>query len=140
MGTICPTEAFSEIPGNNRTRDMKDAVSRSAEFLLMHRLFKADHHNYAVINKSWLELNYPWFAGYNILRGLDVLTKLGYSKDERLSDAVEVLLHKRQSNGTWILENSPEGRMQANIEKKGEPSKWITLIALRVLKRLTMNR
>jgi hypothetical protein len=140
MGTICPMEAFSEVSAKNLTNDMKETVSRAAEFLLMHRLFKADHHNYGVINKSWLELSYPWFAGYNVLRGLDVLTKLGYSKDERLCDAVEVLLQKRQSNGAWILQNSSEGRMQANMEKKGQPSKWITLIALRVLKRLAQNQ
>ena len=136
MGTICPTEAFSEVSEKSRATDVKEAVSRAAEFFLLHRLFEADHHNYGVINKSWLELSYPWFAGYNILRGLDMLTKLGYSKDERLCDAVEVLLQKRQSNGAWVLENSPEGRMQANMEKKGQPSKWITMIALRVLKRL----
>ncbi len=140
MGTICPTEAFSEVSTKNLTKEMKETVAKAAEFFLMHRLFKADHHNYDVINKSWLELSYPWFAGYNILRGLDVLTKLGYSKDERLRDASEVLLQKRQSNGSWILENSPEGRMQANIEKKGQPSKWMTLIALRVLKRLAMSQ
>jgi hypothetical protein len=140
MGTICPAEAFGEVSENNRTKDMKETVSRAAGFFLMHRLFKADHHNYSVINKSWLELSYPWFAGYNTLRGLDVLTKLGYSKDERLCDASGVLLQKRQSNGSWILENSPEGRMQANIEKKGQPSKWITMIALRVLKRLAMSQ
>jgi hypothetical protein len=138
MGTICPLEAFSEMSPKNLTKDMKETVARAAEFLLMHRLFKADHHNYSIINKSWLELSYPWF-GYSILRGLDILTKLGYSGDERLRDAVEVLLQKRQSNGSWILENSPEGRMQANIEKKGQPSKWITLIALKALKRLTMS-
>jgi hypothetical protein len=91
-----------------------------------------------VINKSWLNLSFPWFSGYNILRGLDVLTKLGYVKDERLNDAVEVLLQKRLSNGTWILESTPAGRMQVNIEVKGKPSKWITLIALRVLKRLSL--
>jgi len=140
MGAICPTEAFSEVSAKNLTNDMKETVSSAAEFFLMHHLFKADHHNYCVINKSWLELSYPWFAGYNILRGLDVLTKLGYSKDGRLCDAVEVLLQKRQSNGAWILENSSEGRMQANMEKKGQPSKWITLIASRVLKRLAMNQ
>lgn len=138
MGTICPAEAFSEMSPKNLTKDMKETVTRAAEFLLMHRLFKADHHNYGIINKSWLELSYPWF-GYNILRGLDILTKLGYSDDERLRDAIEVLLQKRQSNGSWVLENSPEGRMQANIEKKGQPSKWITLIALKALKRLTMS-
>jgi hypothetical protein len=139
MGTICPTEAFSEVSAKNQTKEMKETVSGAAEFMLMHRLFKADHHNYSVINKTWLELSYPWF-GYNILRGLDVLTKLGYSKDERLCEAAEVLLQKRQGNGAWILENSPEGRMQANIEQKGQPSKWVTLIALRVLKRLAASK
>jgi hypothetical protein len=139
MGTICPTEAFSEASAKNLTNDMKESVSRAAEFFLTHRLFKADHHNYSVINKSWLELSYPWFAGYNILRGLDVLTKLGYANDERLCDATEILLQKRQRNGVWILENSSEGRMQANVEKKGQPSKWITMIALRVLKRLAAS-
>jgi len=136
-GTICPLEAFSEVGKENLTREMKETIEKGAEFLLMHRLFKADHHGYKVINESWLKLSFPWFYGYNILRGLDVLTKLGYVKDERLRDAVEVLLQKRQGNGTWILESSPIGRMQTNIEAKGKPSKWITLIALRVLKRLS---
>lgn len=85
-----------------------------------------------------MQLSFPSFAGYNILRGLDVLTKLGYVNGDRLDDAVEILLQKRQSNGAWILENSPEGRMQANIEMKGQPSKWITVIALRVLRRLSL--
>ena len=135
-GTICPLEAFSELKKENLTKEMNDTIEKGAEFLLMHRLFKADHHGYKVINQSWLKLSFPWFYGYNMLRGLDVLTKLGYIKDERLKDAVENLLQKRQSNGTWILESTPIGRMQTNIEAKGKPSKWVTLIALRALKRL----
>jgi hypothetical protein len=136
MGTICALEALSEVPKQNLTNGLKETISKGAEFLLVHRLFKADHHDYRTINQTWLQLSFPWFAGYSILRGLDVLTKLGYVKDDRLGDAVEALLQKRQSNGAWILENSPQGRMQTNIEAKGKPSKWITLIALRVLKRL----
>ncbi|MFB0514104.1 MAG: nitrogen fixation protein NifH, partial [Candidatus Bathyarchaeia archaeon] len=99
-------------------------------------LFKADHHGYKVINQSWLNLSFPWFYRYNILRGLDVLTKLGYIEDERLSDAVQLLLQKRRPDGKWILESAPIGRMQANLETVGKPSRWITLYALRVLKRL----
>jgi len=136
-GTICPLEAFSEVPKEKLTKEMEQAMKRGAEFLLMHRLFKADHHNYKVINQSWLKLGFPWFYGYNILRGLDILTKIGYDEDERLSDAVQVLLKKRCNDRTWILENAPTGRMQANIEAKDKPSKWITLIALKVLKRLS---
>jgi len=104
--------------------------------LLMHRLFKADHHDYRVINRQWLKFSFPWFYGYNVLRGLSVLTKLGYTEDERLKDAVKLLLQKRRPDGTWLLENAPTGRMQANIETVGKPSKWITLNALKVLKRL----
>jgi hypothetical protein len=79
----------------------------------------------------------PWF-GYSILRGLDVLGKLGYVNDHREDNAAKIILQKRQSNGAWILEDTPVGRMQTNIETKGQQSKWITLIALRVLKRLTV--
>lgn len=138
-GTICPLEALSELEKTQLTKSLKKTVEKGAEFLLMHHLFKADHHGYKIINKSWLQFSFPWFYGYNILRGLDVLTKLGYVDDERLSDAVKVLMEKRQSNGTWILENTPVGRMQTGIEAKGRPSKWITLIALRVLKRLNQT-
>jgi len=135
-GTICPLEAFSEVPQEERTHEMEQAIRRGAEFLLMHRLFKADHHGYRVINRQWLKFSFPWFYGYNVLRGLSVLTKLGYIEDQRLKDAVKLLLQKRRPDGTWLLENAPTGRMQANIETVGKPSKWITLNALRVLKRL----
>ncbi len=138
-GSICALEAFSETRLEDATGEMRQTIERAAEFLLMHRLFKADHHGYAVINRFWLRLGFPWFAGYNVLRGLDVLTRLGYVADERLSDAVEVLLQKRLKDGTWSLESTPTGRMHTNIEARGKPSKWITLIALRTLKRLSSN-
>jgi hypothetical protein len=133
-GAICPLEAFSEIPEEYQSIEIKKAVVTGAEFLLMHHLYQADHHNFKTINPSWLKLTFPWFYGYNILRGLDVLTKLGYTKDKRLDSAIEIMLKKRQKDGKWILENTPSGRMQANIGTKNKPSKWITLIALSVLK------
>jgi len=136
-GTICSLDAFSEVPEEKRKAEMNQAIVKGAEFLLMHRLFKADHHGYRVINRQWLKFSFPWFFGYNVLRGLSVLTKLGYTEDERLKDALELLLQKRLPNGTWLLENAPTGRMQVNIEAVGKPSKWITLNALRVLKRLS---
>jgi len=135
-GTICPLEAFSEVPETQRSSEMRHTIERGVEFLLMHRLYKADHHGYRVINSQWLKFGFPWFYGYNILRGLSVATRLGYIDDERLTDVVKVLIQKRRSDGTWLLEGAPTGRMQANIETVGKPSKWITLNALRVLKRL----
>jgi hypothetical protein len=136
FGTICSLEAFSMAEKEILAKEMKETIERAAEFMLVHRLFKADHHGYSIIRKHWLTLSFPTFISYDILRGLDVLTRLGYVKDERLNDAVEALLQKQRGDGTWILESYPTGRMQANLELKGRPSKWITLIALRTLERL----
>jgi hypothetical protein len=139
-GTICPLEAFSEVPEIARTPEMNDAVEKAVEFLLMHRLYKADHHGFQAINRGWLKFSFPWFYGYNVLRGLSIVTKFCFIDDERLVDATKVLVQKRRSDGTWLLDSSPVGRMQANIEPVGKPSKWITLNALRVLKRLHETR
>jgi prenyltransferase beta subunit len=135
-GTICPLEAFSEMPESDHSAKVKGAIERGAEFLLMHRLYTADHHRFRVINRQWLRFGFPWFYGYDTLRGLSVLTKLGYVNDDRMVDAVKLLIQKKQPDGRWLLEASPTGRMQTNIEPVGKPSKWITLNALRVLTRL----
>jgi hypothetical protein len=138
-GTICPLQAFSKLSRDEITREVKRAVRMGAEFLLMHRLYRADHHNYRIIRKSWLDLSFPWFYRYSILWALDVLTKLGYTKDIRLKDALNIVLEKRQKDGTWILESTPSGRMHASLGVKGRPSKWITLSSLRVLKRCNIS-
>jgi hypothetical protein len=121
-GTICALEALAEIPRDQRLPAVGEAAARGAEFLLMHRLYRADHHDFQAINPNWLKLAFPWFYGYSILRGLWVLTRLGY-RDERMEDALAVLLEKQTPEGKWVLESTPYGRMQANLEKKGQPSK-----------------
>lgn len=139
-GTICPLEAFSEVPEAKRTAEMNRVIEKGAEFLLMHRLYKADHHNFKVINRHWIRFGFPWFYGYDALRGLSVVTKLGYIDDMRLADAVKLMIQKRRPDGKWPLETAPIGRMQANLEAVGKPSKWVTLNALKVLKRLNKTR
>lgn len=139
FGTICPLEALAEIPPARRTRAMEKAAASGAEFLLMHHLYKADHHGFRTIKPDWLKLGFPWFYRYDILRGLWVLTKLGY-QDERMADALAVLRKKRTPDGKWVLEVTPSGRMQANLEPRGQPSKWLTLYALWVLRHIRKSR
>lgn len=139
MGTITPLDALAELPYRYRASRIREAARRGAEFLLMHRLYKADHHDFQVIDESWLRLGFPRFF-YDVLRGLDVVTRLGYARDERIDDALRLLLQKQGSDGRWLLEQTPSGRMQTNLEQKGKPSKWITMNALRVLKRVSKAR
>lgn len=137
-GTISALEALAEVQRLLPTVAAGQAADRGAEFLLMHRLYRSDHHHWEPINPEWLRLSFPWFYGYSILRGLWVLGLLG-CRDRREGDALAALEQKRTPEGPWILEHSPYGRMAANLEKNGQPSKWATLHALWALRSLTSS-
>ena len=70
----------------------------------------------------------------DVLEILLILTKLG-CKDERMQEAVDLVITKQDKDGKWKMESGFNDRFQTKIERKGEPSKWITLNAMRVLKR-----
>jgi len=64
--------------------------------------------------------------------------ELGHGEDPRLEPAFEWIARKQGSQGRWKLENTLNGKTWADIEKKGRPSKWVTLRVLRVLKQAGM--
>jgi hypothetical protein len=79
---------------------------------------------------------------YDALHGLRVLSKLGYGDDERVRDAVHLVLSKRSPVGKWLLEGdwSREPEAQENkrkalvdVEELWKPSKWVTLNCFRAL-------
>jgi hypothetical protein len=55
-------------------------------------------------------------------------------RDERMQEAIALVRSRRGADGRWVLQDTFNGRFQVDVEQKGEPSKWITLNALRVLK------
>ena len=165
MSTIEPLWAYSEIPRQKWTRKTKRAIEKGAEFLLVHRLYKADHHEWMPMNRTITTLHFPMYYYYDLLHGLRVLTKLGYGDDERMKDAAHLVMSKRRPDGKWILEsdwfnepgsttrwlapdakanppgptdpwgNSLEGWRRFELEPVGNPSKWITLNCYRALTR-----
>jgi len=135
--------AYSVLPRNKWTTKIKRSVENGAEFYLERRLIH-EGRRYA----PWLRLHYPIHYYYDILVGLDVLTVLGYAGDKRLKPALEVLKNQRRVDGTWNLGPiNPDLGMGAKytfkgrpkrfaLEKEDQPSKWITLTALSILKRV----
>ena len=47
---------------------------------------------------------------------------------------LQLIRDKRTADGVWLLDNSYNGKMWADVEVKGQPSKWVTLRAARVLR------
>jgi len=148
--------AYAAFPRWKWSRSIKRSAERGAEFYLHKRLFRQGKKHYG----PWFRFHYPVHYYYDILVGLDVLTSLGYGDDERLQPALKVLLKKRRADGRWNLDAvhpdvAPDDPYQPrppwepriptpfSFERQGAPSKWITLTALRVLKRtrnLTQER
>ncbi len=80
-------------------------------------------------------LHFPPRWHYDVLRGLDYLRDAGVEPDERVDEAIELLRSKRDADGRWPLEATYPG--EANFEMDegdGQPSRWNTLRALRVLR------
>ncbi|MGB9937498.1 MAG: nitrogen fixation protein NifH [Methanobacterium sp.] len=125
-------KAFAEIPEDKKTSEIKDYISKSAEHMLNHYIHKRSELP-ARGQFKWLKFGFPLMWNIDSLEVLGLLTKLGY-KDKRMQESMDIMISKQNREGKWILENTFNGRFQTNIERKGKPSKWITLNALRVLK------
>lgn len=125
-------KVFAEIPENKRTSEMRDYIAKGAEHMLSHHIHKRSQPP-TVGRFKWLKFGFPLMWNIDALEVLGLLTKLGY-KDERMQEAIDIMVSKQNDEGKWILENTFNGRFQASIERKGKPSKWITLNASRVLK------
>jgi len=83
---------------------------------------------------DWTRFAFPTWWHYDLLRGLDHLRAAGVVPDERVVEAVGIVASKRGADGRWRVETRYPGAMPVEVEAdEGEPSRWVTLRALRVL-------
>jgi hypothetical protein len=113
--------------------EVREAQASGREFLLQHRLFRS-HRTGEIIDPRMTRLSFPPRWRYDALRALDYFRQCGAETDERLADAVEIVLKKRRPDGTWPLQSRHPGRSYFEMETVGQPSRWNTLRALRVLR------
>jgi hypothetical protein len=133
-GAIKALKAFSLLPPESRTPCIHKAIDAGVDFLLSRDLARADYPYQERISSNWFKFGYPLSYTSDILETLEVLACLGVATDPRLANAIEFVLSGQDDDGRWKLERTLNGKMWVDIERKGEPSKWITLRALRVLK------
>jgi len=88
------------------------------------------------IGTDWDKLKYP-FTDYKILKFLDVLSEFDYAK-RRLqgSEMVNLLLSKADKRGRFMPESVHKVWSDFDFGQKERPSRWITLLALRIVKRI----
>src|SRR5688500_18550570 len=110
------------------------ARRRGEEYLLERKLFRRKSTG-EVVDPAWLQFSFPTRWHYDVLRGLEHFRAAGDPPDPRVDEAIDLLRSKRQADGTWLLENTHPGAVHLALEDGvGEPSRWNTLRALRVLR------
>ncbi|HEY8590434.1 MAG TPA: squalene cyclase [Naasia sp.] len=81
---------------------------------------------------------YPFRWFYNALRAVDYFRSAalhdGIAADPRLGDAIAVVRAARRPDGTWLQERRHPGVAWVEEDAPaGEPSRWLTFLALRAL-------
>jgi hypothetical protein len=109
---------------------ISDSVARGQEFLLRHRLYMDKGKS---IKKRWTTFSFPPYWFYDVLTSLDYFQSYQHNKDTRIQTGIDLLRRKQAKDGTWILGAKHPGKTHFEMEKPGEPSRWNTLRALRVL-------
>lgn len=133
--TLSVCEGILEYENNGytyRRSELQVAAERSRQFMLKHRMFKSSRTG-EIIDRKFLTLTYPPRWRYNVLRALDYFRAAGAPYDNRLQDAIDVLAKKRRSDGLWPRQAALPGKVFFVMEPARGPSRWNTLLALRVL-------
>ncbi len=145
VGTLDGWEAlaaFAVVPDSERPAPMRAAIARGATFYLDRGLLR-EGEPYG----PWARLHYPTHYYYDLMVGLDTLTRLGYGRDHRIGPALDLLESKRDAHGRWAIEavhpDLAEGagyRVKGpvypfQLEMPGEPSRWLTMTGLATLVR-----
>ncbi|MBI3189400.1 MAG: hypothetical protein HYZ33_02005, partial [Ignavibacteriales bacterium] len=112
---------------------------RGQEYLLERRLFRRRSTGEVIErdrkgSTAFTRFAFPTWWHYDVLRGLEYLRRAGVTPDERMAEAIDLVESKRDIEGRWPLEVRYPGQMPADIDEgEGQPSRWNTLRALRVL-------
>lgn len=128
-GAIAILNGLCVLPPDMQTADTVRSLNRVANILFEHAYdFDGEH-------KRWLSFGVP--RGWDLLSSVLALTSNGFSKDGRLIRFLQIILESQDLNGRFTCGSASR---TWPLEKRGQPSKWVTLDVLRVLKSVEENR
>ncbi|HEY1624822.1 MAG TPA: squalene cyclase [Streptosporangiaceae bacterium] len=120
------------------TAESRQARASGEEFLLERGLFRRLTTGKPA-DEQFLSFLHPNRWRYDILRALDYFRSAagpdGAAADPRLGEAIDQVRSRRLADGTWPLDWSLPGRVWFEVnDGPGNPSRWVTLRAMRVLR------
>jgi hypothetical protein len=137
-GAVKVMLAFSYLPAQRRTPLIKRAIKQGAEYLLSIDPATAQYptRTGSKPSREWWKFGFPVFYVTDLLQLVEALVGLGYGNDSRLANAIDIICQKQDEQGRWVLEHDYIGKTWVDFGEKKQPNPWITLCAMRVLKKI----
>ena len=127
---------LARIPADRRTGVIDAAIAAAVEFLLSVDPATAAYPAGwgGVISRAWFKPGFP--SGYvaDVPQVVEAIVDAGHADDPRLSGAIDWLVARQDAQGRWPNAYPYAGKLWADIDRRGEPSKWVTLRACRILR------
>ncbi len=136
-GAVKVMLALARIPAAQRTPVIERAIAQGTDFLFSIDLTSAAWPSgySAKPSGNWWKFGFPVFYVTDLLQAAEALVALGCGCDPRMEGLLDLILSKQDENGRWLLEYDYTGKTWVDFGEKKQPNKWVTLRALRVLKK-----
>jgi hypothetical protein len=128
--------ALTKCPSSWQTPVTKRAIRHGVDFLFSVDPVTAGYPS-GWTNKpsrNWWKFGFPVFYVTDLLQVAEALVTLGFGGDKRMRRTLQLIVDKQDAQGRWALEYDYAGKTVVDLGPPGQPSKWVTLRALRVLK------
>ncbi|WP_395244224.1 hypothetical protein ACGGZK_19180 [Agromyces sp. MMS24-K17] len=126
-------EADAPPSGLPTVAEVREWRHAGEEFLLERHLFRRRSTG-EIVKDRYLNFTFPTYWFYDVLRALDYFRDAGAEPDARLAEPLDLLAGGRRDDGTWAAGRPWPGVDAYELDApEGEPSRWNTLRALRVL-------
>ena len=135
----CPFAKLAMLKALSEVEELRDspACHAGAEALLTLWSKSSTQHPYMFyMGTDFRKLKVP-FVWYDLMHVLDVLSRFPWlRKDKRMIDLLWILKSKADPQGRFALESIWTAWKDWEFGQKSEPSRWLTLLAWRILRKV----
>ena len=131
---------FRSLP--EEAREYQEATYKmpTAERLAYRDRFLAEHSPLHYKEKTgWLRFGYPLSYNSDVLEALFALALHDEPMRKEYAEGLAVVRDAADDEMRWKLRTTFNGKMLADVEDRGQPSRWLTLRALLVMQHFTVK-
>jgi len=135
--TVDVLRAYRDLPLNWVTPQIGKSRLLAIDQILNSNLYQ---YGKGKTSSRWFEFGFPLRFDTDILEVLELLAPHVSPEQEQIQEGLSLVLDKQKADGRWLCEKYPKGgrwmKQFIDFEEIGQPSKWVTLHSMKMLKTL----